>query len=259
MDIENGAEFWGYAALLSKRIASKIKLAAHFVGGDITTTREDLQQEGLLAAAGWISRHGDDLAGDQTGIWRSVIHGIIKTAIFSHLKEINRDSGRTFSASDWLENIGGDDLVTRFIEQKIEPMSEEAAQDLLGEIIDNNENKALKASIACLTKEMQAIVLLHNDGFSTSQIGKRLNRHRERARQLYHEAMRNLKGHIAESVKSAELPLSYASAEAETMLFSSVEERLGELRYRPRSTRGNISNATRAMRQAEKGGQLSLF
>jgi hypothetical protein len=78
------------------------------------------------------------------------------------------------------------------------------------------------------------------------------------ARQLYHEAMRKLKGRISEPVKSAELPLSFASAEAETMLFSSVEERLGELLYRPRSTGGNISNLTRMMRREGKG-QLPLF
>lgn len=261
MGAENGTEFWGYAAVLSKRIASKIKLAGAFVGGDIVTTKEDLEQEGLMAAAGWISRHGDDLAGDQTGLWRSVIHGIINTAIFSHLKEINRNSGRAFSASDWLENIGddGNDLLTRFVEQPTEP--EEAAQDTLDEIIENNENDALKTSITCLDKEMQAIVLLHNDGFSTRQIGKRINRHRERARQLYHEAMRKLRAHVERVALPGELPLSCAdSSEPETLLYSSQAEKLRELKFRPKSTQGNISHSTRLMRQAASGqGQMSLF
>ena len=80
--------------------------------GDIATTREDLEQEGLLAAAGWISRHEEDLAAlastseDALRALRGMLYGVIKTGIFSHLKKINRDSGRAFSASDWIENIG---------------------------------------------------------------------------------------------------------------------------------------------------------
>ena len=256
------AIFWKEAAILSKRVVSRIKLNPQFVGGDIATTREDLEQEGLMAAGEWISRNEKDVAGDTSGLWRTVIHSIIKNAIFSHLKGINRDSGRAFSASDWLENVGDDWGEAAIIKTPdIEPYPEEAAQYMLEAIIETNENSALKSSITCLSKEMQAIVLLHNDGFSTAQIGRRINRHRERARQLYHEAMRKLKLKTQQNKAETELlPLDWEQEDApQDMLYSTQAEKLKELRYRQRSTRGNISNSTRAMRQAGKGGQLSLF
>jgi RNA polymerase sigma factor (sigma-70 family) len=251
----NTAQFWTDATALTRNVATRTRLNPRYIGGDVGEVKADMIQEGLMAAAGWLSQHDEFAEQASLEICRSRIYEVIKTAMFDYLKQVNRENGHELSASEWLENMGEADKTTVEIEQ--EP--EEAAQNTLEEIIENNENSALKESITCLSKEMQAIVLLHNDGFSTSQIGKRLNRHRERARQLYHEAMRELKGRISKPVKSAELPLSYAGAEAETMLFSSVEERLGELRYRQRSTGGNISNLTRLMRRGGKNGQLPLF
>ena len=106
---------------------------------------------------------------------------------------------------------------------------------------------------------MQVIVFLHNYLLSSSQIGKRLNHHRERARQLYHEAMQKLKAETARPEKAAELPLVFARTADDTMLFATQEEKLGQLKFRPRSTSGNISNSTRMMRREAKNGQFPLF
>ncbi|WP_163097273.1 sigma-70 family RNA polymerase sigma factor [Acidithiobacillus ferrianus] len=252
------AIFWKEAAVFAKKVAGRIKLNGQFVGGDIVTTREDLEQEGLMAAASWLNRHEKDVAADMSGIW-GVVYGIIRTAIFSHLKEINRHAGRTFSASDWLENIADDwgDAATGA--PSIEPEPEEAAQNLLEEIIENNENAALKESIKCLNKEMQAVVLLHNDGFSFTVVASKMNFSRERPRQLYHKAMRQLMEHVAGGDVAHELPLNYPHDEQETLLYSTQDDKIRELKFRVKSTRGNISRSTRMMRQEGKGGQLSLF
>ncbi|MDA8152290.1 MAG: hypothetical protein M0003_06185 [Acidithiobacillus sp.] len=51
---------------------------------------------------------------------------------------------------------------------------------------------------------------------------------------------------------AAEFPLDYADKQDETMLYSTHEEKVAELRYRVRSTRRNISNSTRMMRREEQ-------
>ena len=226
-------DFWGYAAILAKRVAGKIKLNGQFVGGDVVTTREDLEQEGLMAAASWLNRHEQAVAAGSLETWRTTVYSIIKIAIFSHLKKINRESGRAFCASDWIENIG-DDAEIKMPEIERDP--DEEAQDTLDEIIESNENDTLKASITCLDREMQAVVLLHNDGFSFTLIAKRMNFSRERPRQLYHKAMSKLKGAVAGGAVERELPLVGAQ---DTLLFATQEEKLGQLRFRPRSMQGN--------------------
>lgn len=251
------AIFWREAAVLSKRIVANVRLDPRYIGGDTHEVKADMEQEGLMSAAAWLSDHEEVVDSASLEICRSQIYAVIKTAMFDYLKQVNRENGHELSASDWLENMGN-------MGEEDEPAAvevEQAQEDTLDGIIESHENNALKESITCLSKELQAIVLLHNDGFSTSQIGKRINRHRERARQLYHEAMRKLQVQVEQVVLPGELPLSYAGMEPATLLYSSQDEKLQELRRRPKSRQGNISNSTRLMRAkvAREGGQLSLF
>ena len=64
---------------------------------------------------------------------------------------------------------------------------------------------------------------------------------------MYHKGIRKLKEKIEQL--AAEFPLDYADKQDETMLYSTHEEKVAELRYRVRSTRRNISNSTRMMRR----------
>lgn len=249
------AVFWREAAVLSNRIVANVRLDPRYIGGDTHEVKADMEQEGLMSAAAWLSDHEEFVDGASLEICRSRIYAVIKTAMFDYLKKINRENGHELSASEWLGNMGEED---EHAAVEIERGPEEEAQDMLEEIIENNENSALKASITCLSKEQQAVVLLHNDGFSFTQIAKRMNFSRERPRQLYHKYLGELKAATG-AVGEQELPLDCGAHEQETLLFSSQDEKVRELKFRVKSTRGNISNLTRLMRREGKNGQLSLF
>jgi len=254
------ADFWKGAITYAEKTVRAVKLNARYAG-DTAQVKEDMIQDCLVAIAEAIKTHGS--ARDPVQM-KSLLRSVVNNAIGKTIFFINRQIRHELGASAFLENMGGDGMVEDEDEEDIvdavghqEP---EMAPDAADEIIRENENEALKASITCLSKEMQAVVLLHNDGFSFTEIARKMNFSRERPRQLYHEYMRKLREHIAQPDKNkAELPLGYP--QGETMLYATQEEKLSELRYRTRSTRGNISNATRAMRQAGKSGigQLSLF
>ncbi|MBU2720866.1 sigma-70 family RNA polymerase sigma factor [Acidithiobacillus ferridurans] len=255
----DAAVFWKEAAVLSKRIVAGVRLDPRYVGGDTHEVKADMEQEGLMSAAAWLSDHEEIVDRASLEICRSRIYAVIKTAMFDYLKQVNRENGHELSASDWLENIGDIDEDGDKNIAEVADLEQEEAQDTLDEIIENNENETLKASITCLDKEMQAVVLLHNDGFSFTVIASKMNFSRERPRQLYHRAMRQLKEHVAGGDVAHELPLNYPHDEQETLLYSTQDEKIQELKFRVKSTRGNISRSTRMMRREGKGGQLSLF
>ena len=248
--------FWKDATALVRNVAKRTRLNPRFVGGDVAQVKEDMMQEGLMGAAIWLSTYADFVAREEGNVCRRAFNPAIKLAMFDYLRKVNRDNGHELSASEWMENMGEEDDNAAV---KIEQEPEDAAQDALDEIIENNENSALKEAITCLDKEMQAVVLLNNDGFSFTEIARKMNFSRERPRQLYHKAMRQLKMRVAGGDVAQELPLDYPHYEQETLLFSSQEEKIRELKFRVKSTRGNISNLTRLMRREGKNGQLPLF
>ena len=247
------SKFWAEATAIARDIGEQTRLDPRFVGGDVGQVKADMVQEGLMAAAVWLGSHADfDFVE-----CRRVLNQVIKRAMFDYLEQANRDSGHEFSASQWLENMGEDNDEEIAATVEIEHEEEGTPE----EIIENHETLALKTAITCLDKEMQAVVLLHNDGFSFRKIAERMNFSRERPRQLYHKHLRRLRGKVQTPDAAPELPLDCGSQEPETLLFSSQDEKIQELRFRKKSTRGNISQSTRAMRQAARGegGQLSLF
>ncbi|MBN6740852.1 hypothetical protein JKG47_09965 [Acidithiobacillus sp. MC6.1] len=73
--------------------------------------------------------------------------------------------------------------------------------------------------------------------------------------------MRELKERVAGGTSAQELPLGYPHGEQETLLYSTQDERLRELKFRVKSPRGNISRSTRMMRMEGMNGsrRLSLF
>lgn len=105
-------DFWAEAAILSRWIARNVKLHGNFVGGDIATTREDLEQEGLLAAAGWISRHEEDLAAlastseDAPRALRGMLYGVIKLGYSVILKKLTGILGVRFPRRTGLKISG---------------------------------------------------------------------------------------------------------------------------------------------------------
>lgn len=259
------SRFWAEATVLAGRIAERTRLNPRFVGGDVGQVKADMIQEGLMGAASWLSTHADFVERSDLNDCRRVFNPVIKCAMLDYLRLVNRENGHELSASGWLENMGEDDdeadeeEVDEEIAATVEIEHEE--EDTPEEIIEDHETLALKTAITCLNKEMQAVVLLHNDGLSFRKIAERMNFSRERPRQLYHKHMRRLRGKIQTTDAEPELPLDCGSQEPETLLFSSQDEKIQELHFRKKSTRGNISQSTRAMRQAARGegGQLSLF
>lgn len=253
--------FWTEAARLSKRIARKIKLDPRFIGGDVTTTKEDLAQEGLLAAASWLSRHENEVAADTSGHWRTAIYGVINTAIFSYLKEINRHSGRAFSASDWLENTGDEWGGAAIKTPYIEPESANRNRMYWNKLLKTTKYQLLNGQSPVCQIKFKQLFLFIVMACRFTDIARKMNFSRERQRQLYHEHMRALKAEVERHEKPAELPLVYPDQESENMLYSSHDEKILALKFRVRSTLGNISNSTRMMRMEERkrDGQLALF